>query len=52
MAKTPPTSEDAGGVFDAFTSRKVAALGRKCRSERFVPALPNYSAGNYWQNGL
>jgi len=27
--KTPPTSEDADGVFHAFTSRKVAALERK-----------------------
>jgi hypothetical protein len=27
--KTPPPSEDADGVFHAFTSRKVAALGKK-----------------------
>ncbi len=32
--KTPPASEDADGVFRAFTSRKVAALKRKTSRHR------------------
>ena len=32
--KTPPASEDANGVFHAFTSRKVAALEMKTSKQR------------------
>jgi hypothetical protein len=32
--KTPPASEDANGVFHAFTSRKVAALEMKTSKRR------------------
>src|SRR6185312_1267904 len=32
--KTPPASEDANGVFHAFTSLKVAALERKTSKRR------------------
>src|SRR6266850_342848 len=32
--KTPPISEDVDGVFRAFTSRKVAALGKRISRRR------------------
>src|SRR6185369_1212890 len=34
IMKTPPTFEDADGVFHAFTSRKVAALERETSRRR------------------
>ena len=43
--KTPPASEDANGVFHAFTSRKVAALKRKRQGIGFVPPLRNSLGG-------
>jgi len=33
--KTPPASEDTGGVFHAFTSFKVAALEERNSRRRF-----------------
>jgi len=39
QTKTPPTSEDADGVFRAFTSRKVACTGKKTSRHRLRSCL-------------
>jgi hypothetical protein len=41
----PPASEDADGIFRAFTSRKVAALEAKHHDAGFVSAVPGNSPG-------
>jgi hypothetical protein len=39
--KTPPASEETDGVFHAFTSGKVAALGWKTCGLKLRSAVPN-----------
>ena len=46
--KTPPASEEADGVFHAFTSGKVAALDLKMRIRR----IRSRRSENFWRKWL